>query len=90
MYPFPKGVVVMAGFIGQALSALFKENEDTLTHARELASRAACRVHSVEEATNLMTGDTVVRWQIEFKTVEDAHAFDNALRSLVQIVTEEE
>lgn len=90
MYAFTKGVVVMAGFIGQALPSLFKENEDVIRNARELASRAACRIHRVESATNLMDGSTVVRWQIEFQSEEDASAFDSALRNLVQIVTEEE
>ena len=80
----------MAGFIGQALSAFLKENDDIVTHAKSLAGHAACRIHRVEEATDLTTGDKVVRWQIEFKTAEDAIAFDNAVRGLVQRIVEEE
>ncbi len=80
----------MAGLIGQALAVFLKENDDIVSHAKTLAGHAACRVHRVEEATNLMTGDKVVRWQIEFKSVEDANAFDGAVRGLVQRIVEEE
>lgn len=80
----------MAGFIGQALSAFLKENDEIVTHAKTLAGHAACRVHRVEEATDLMTGEKVVRWQIEFKSTEDAQAFDGAVRGLVQRIVEEE
>jgi hypothetical protein len=80
----------MAGFIGQALSALLRENDDILSHAKSLAGHAACRIHRVEEAKDLTTGEKTVRWQIEFKNVEDATAFDNAVRGLVQRIVEEE
>lgn len=90
MVAFTKGVVLMAGFIGQALSAFLKENDDIVSHARVLAGHAACRIHRVEQVTDLMTGETVVRWQIEFKSVEDANAFDGAVRGLVGRITEDE
>jgi len=80
----------MAGFIGQALSALLRENDDILSHAKSLAGHAACRIHRVEEVQDLSTGEKTVRWQIEFKNVEDATAFDNAVRGLVQRIVEEE
>lgn len=80
----------MAGFIGQALSAFLKENDDIVTHAKTLAGHAACRIHRFEEATDLMTGEKVVRWQIEFKSVDDATAFDGAVRGLVQRIVEGE
>lgn len=87
---FTKGAVVMAGFMSQALGALFKENEQVVTAAKTLAGVAACRVHRVECATNLMTGERVCRWQIEFDTEEDAVVFDASVRALVDAVTGEE
>lgn len=80
----------MAGFIGQALSAFLKENDDIVAHARTLAGHAACRVQRTEQAKNLATGETVVRWQIEFSSVEDAAAFEGAVRGLVSRIVEEE
>ena len=79
----------MAGFMAQALSALFKENEEIASHARALGCVAACRIHRREEARNLTTGERVFRWEIEFATEEDAAAFDNAVRGIVDAVTEE-
>lgn len=79
----------MAGFIGNALSALFNENDQLVWNARRLGGVAACRIHRVEEATDLMTGERVVRWQIEFATKEDSETFDNAVRAIVGAVTEE-
>ena len=90
MYPFAKGVVVMAGFIGQALSALFKENEDLVSHAKNLGGVAACRIHRVEEATNMRTGERVFRWQIEFTTQEDADTFTSAVSAMIDYAMEEE
>lgn len=90
MGDYTKGAVLMAGFLGQALSAFLRENDDIVAHAKTLAGHAACRIHRVEEATNLMTGERVVRWQIEFATQDDANAFDGAVRGLVQRIVEEE
>jgi hypothetical protein len=84
-----KGVLAMAGFIGTALSALFRENEDIVAHAKIVAGQAACRVHHREEVTNLMTGEKRVVWQIEFPTQEDASQFDSSVRELVRIIVEE-
>jgi len=79
----------MAGFIGSALSALWKENEVLVANAKTLGGVAACRIHRVEDATDLMTGERAYRWQIEFKTKEDALAFSNSVRAIVGAVTEE-
>jgi hypothetical protein len=54
---FTKGVIVMGGFMAQALGALFKENEELVASAKTLGGVAACRVHRREEATNLATGE---------------------------------
>ncbi len=89
MSDFTKGVIVMGGFMAQALGALFKENEELVASAKTLGGVAACRVHRREEATNLATGERVFRWQIEFQTEEDAEAFDNSVRAIVGAVTEE-
>lgn len=80
----------MAGFMSQALSALFKENEELVHAARSLGGVAACRIHRRECATNLATGERVYRWEIEFATEEDASTFDSAVRSIVGITTEGE
>lgn len=85
---FTKGVVVMAGFMAQALGALFKENEELVTNAKVLGGVAACRIHRREAATNLATGERTFRWEIEFKTEEDASVFDAAVRRIVDVVTE--
>lgn len=87
---YTKGVVVMAGFMAQALGALFKENEELVTNAKVLGGVAACRIHRVEDATNMATGERTFRWQIEFKTQEDAEMFGNALRAIVDAATGEE
>lgn len=79
----------MAGLIGQALSALFKENEDLVSHAKNLGGVAACRIHRVEQATNLRTGERVYRWQIEFTTQEDADAFTAAVSAMIDYAMEE-
>lgn len=89
MTNFTKGVVVMGGLMAQALSALFKENEEIVTHAKVLAGVAACRIHRREAATNLATGERVFRWEIEFKTQEDAEMFDSSVRHLIDAVTGE-
>jgi hypothetical protein len=89
MSDFQKGVVVMAGFIGQALSSLFKENEDLISSARNLGGVAACRIHRVEEATNLRTGERTYRWQIEFQTQEDAQTFSDSVSVMIDAAMEE-
>lgn len=89
MTNFTKGVVVMGGLMAQALSALFKENEEIVTHAKVLAGVAACRIHRREAATNLATGERVFRWEIEFKTEEDAEMFDSSVRHIIGAVTGE-
>jgi hypothetical protein len=80
----------MGGFMAQALGALFKENEEIIANAKALAGVAACRIHRREAATNLATGERVFRWEIEFKTEEDAELFDSSVRGLVGAVTGEE
>jgi hypothetical protein len=78
----------MGGFMAQALSSLFKENEELVTNARILGGVAACRIHRREASTNLASGERTFRWEIEFKTEEDASTFDGALRNIVEAVTE--
>lgn len=85
-----KGVILMTGFLSQALSAMFKENEDLVAGARTLGGVAACRVHRREEAVNLLTGERTFRWEIEFKTKEDSEMFDAAVRRIVGAVVGEE
>lgn len=79
----------MAGFIGQALSVLLKENECIVAPARVLGGVVACRVHKQEETRNLLTGETVYRWVVEFKNDEDLQMFDTAIREIVECVTGE-
>lgn len=78
----------MAGFIGSALSSLFKENESLLQQARTLGGIAACRIHRREHVTDMATGEGRFVWRIEFKTAEDAETFDSAVRSIVDAITE--
>lgn len=79
----------MAGFMSQALGALFKQNEELVMNAKILGGVAACRIHRREAAVNLATGERTFRWEIEFKTEEDASTFDGAIRNIVEAVTEE-
>lgn len=79
----------MAGFIGSALSALFKENEVLIANAKTLGGVAACRIHRVEDVTNTRTGERTFRWQIEFKTQEDAEAFSQAVGAMIDVAMEE-
>lgn len=78
----------MAGFIGQALSVLLKENEALVAHARVLGGVAACRWHERNEVRNLATDAVEYRYTISFDCEEDVQAFDNALRGIVSEVTE--
>lgn len=80
----------MGGFIASALGALLRENEELVSNARTLGGVAACRIHRREAATNLATGEKTYRWEIEFKTPEDAETFDSAVRAIVDAVTEDE
>ena len=89
MSNFTKGVVVMAGFMSQALGVLFKENQEIVEPAKALGGVAACRIHRREAATNIATGERVYRWQIEFTTQEDAETFDSSIRAIVGAVTGE-
>ena len=79
----------MAGFIGQALSALFKEHEDLVSHAKNLGGVAACKIHRVEDSTDLRTGERVYRWQIEFATQDDSDTFTAAVSAMIDYATEE-
>ena len=90
MIHYLKGACVVGSLMAAALSALFKENEELVSQARVVGGVAACRIHRREEAVNLATGERVYRWQIEFKTQEDAEMFASAIRSLVEAVTEGE
>lgn len=85
-----KGGILMAGFIGKALSGLLMENDEIITSAKTLAGVAACRVCRRETATNYDTGERVYRWQIEFKSQDDADLFSNSIRNIVASVTGEE
>jgi hypothetical protein len=85
-----KGGILMAGFIGKALSGLLMENDAIINHAKTLAGVAACRMCRRETATNYDTGERVYRWQIEFKSQEDADLFNDSLRGIVKTVTGEE
>lgn len=85
-----KGGILMAGFIGKALSGLLLENDALITNAKTLAGVAACRLCRRETATNYDTGERVYRWQIEFKSQEDADLFSDSIRNIVKAVTGEE
>jgi hypothetical protein len=85
-----KGGILMAGFLGKALSGLLVENEELISNAKVLAGVAACRLCRRETATNYDTGERVYRWQIEFKSQEDADLFSDSLRGIVKTVTGEE
>lgn len=89
MSDFLKGVIVMAGFIGSALSSLFREQETLVENAKAIGGIAACRIHRREHVTDMATGEGRFVWRIEFKTAEDAEVFDTAIRSIVDSVTEE-
>jgi hypothetical protein len=89
MVSFFTGGILMAGFIGSALSALFKENEVLIANAKTLGGVAACRIHRVEDVTNTRTGERTFRWQIEFKTQEDAEAFSQAVGAMIDVAMEE-
>ena len=85
-----KGVVLMAGFLSQALSSLFCENAELIDNAKILGGVAACRIHRREAAVNVATGERVFRWQIEFRTQEDMDTFDATVLSIVDAATEGE
>lgn len=89
MSELTKGVVVMAGFIGQALSVLLKENDALISHAKTLGGVAACRWHERTEETNIATGEKTWRYTISFDCEEDLQMFDNAVRGIVDETTEE-
>lgn len=78
----------MAGFIGQALSALLKEHDALISHAKTLGGVAACRWHERSEVRNLATDATEFHYTISFDCEEDLQAFDNAVRGIVGEVTE--
>jgi hypothetical protein len=90
MNGFTKGAIVMSGLLSQALSALFKENEEIVDAAKVLAGVAACRISFKESATDLATGERKHRWCIEFQSGEDCMAFDEAVRRIVDAGTGEE
>lgn len=89
MSELTKGAILMAGFMAKALSSFLLENESLVSSAKTVGGVAACRIHRQEEAKNLVTGERVYRWQIEFSSMEDALMFDNAIRSIVDEVTGE-
>lgn len=90
MNGFTKGAIVMSGLLSQALSALFKENEELVAQAKVLGGVAACRISFKESSTDLATGSKRYRWHIEFENGEDCLAFDDAVRRIVDTVTGEE
>lgn len=90
MSEWMKGAVLMSGFIGQALSAFFKESEEAMTHAKVVAGQAACRIQRQEQITDIETGERKFVWKIEFATPEDAHDFGEAVRGLVSVLVEGE
>lgn len=80
----------MTSFLGQAITSLFCENADLVDNARIVGGVAACRVHRMEAAINIATGERIFRWQIEFRTQDDLETFDAAVRAIVDAVTEEQ
>ena len=82
-----KGVILMAGFIGQALGALFKENETLVASAKIVAGLAACNERYVEETRETYPdGQRVpcIKWSIEFATREDAEHFEKAVAAMLE------
>lgn len=77
----------MAGFIGQAIGAFFKENEQIVANARVMAGLAACNERYVEEASETHPNGVripFVRWSIEFSTREDADNFERAVAAMLE------
>jgi hypothetical protein len=86
---FTKGVVVMAGFMSQALSVLLKENKELVDAAKTLGGVAACRQESLDNCMDLATGRQVHRYTITFDNLEDATRFATAVSDIVDATTEE-
>ncbi len=90
-----KGFLLMAGFLSQALGALFKENDEILTQARVIAGLAACREVSIETIdtldrdSGLFVEGQHVRYAMYFETVEDARLFDQAISTITDAITGE-
>lgn len=82
----------MAGFIGQAIGAFFKENEALVANAKIVAGLAACNERYVQECAEIYPdGASVpcVRWSVEFETREDADNFEKAIAALLEQLTQE-
>lgn len=83
----------MAGFIGQAIGAFFKESESLVANAKVVAGLAACGVRYVEESTERFPCGVVmpcVKWSIEFATREDADNFEKAVAAILHQTFEED
>ncbi|MEB3207571.1 MAG: hypothetical protein VKK63_01495 [Synechococcus sp.] len=92
MSDFLKGVILMAGLIGQAIGAFFKENEALVANAKIVAGLAACQERYVQEASETYPdGESVpcVRWSIEFSTREDADNFERAIAAILEQAMQE-
>lgn len=78
----------MAGFMSQALGALFRENEELVASARILGGLVDGKFPRQEEVHDLATGERTFRWCIEFKADEDRRAFADAVSDIWAAVTE--
>lgn len=82
----------MAGFIGQAIGAFFKENEAIVANARIVAGLAACQERYVQETFETYPdGEAVpcIRWSIEFSNREDAASFEKAIAAILEQAMQE-
>lgn len=85
----------MAGFMAQAISVLLRGNDQVVLHARVIAGIAACRQVRIERIEECVPNEAdqsppVVRWSIDFESVEDARAFEKAVGGIVAAVHEED
>jgi hypothetical protein len=85
----------MAGFLAQALSVLLRGNEQVVMHAKVIAGIAACRQVRIERVEECVPNEAaknppVVRWSIDFESVEDALAFEKAVGGIISAVHEED
>ena len=82
----------MAGFLSQALGALFCENAELVDNARIVAGLASCRPVTVLSFQDVRhdASEPVVRWSVLFNTTEDAMAFDAAMQRIIASVNGDE
>ena len=82
----------MAGFLSQALGALFCENAELVDNALIVAGLASCRPVTVLSMQDVQDDASVpvVQWAMHFNTTEDAMAFDAAMQRIIASVNGDE